>query len=343
VKALLTLVACSAGYGFAIGSVHSLRFALRNLIKFPLLLLGTALVCGLANFLAVRALTRQLDFVAVQARVLEVGRDASLLLASLAPAMWFLAHALERADGRGLRDYPVFLALNVLAVAASGTLAVRRQVVLLEQRDGLPRGHGLSILAAWIALTLLVGAQWSWYLRPFCGVATVDAPFVLGTAPDFRGATSFYEALYHLVRPPRCAKPYGAGAVGEGAGGGPGAGGEGAGGGPGAVGEGAGGGPGAGGEGAGGGPGAGGEGAGGGPGAGGEGAGGGGAGLRCPFVDAAGVDAVDGGTGGGEEDSTGCPLAFHAPMPSSSTVTLGKPASSSFCASVCDSACGHAQ
>jgi hypothetical protein len=37
-------------------------------------------------------------------------------------------------------------------------------------------------------------------MRPFCGV--VGAPFMLGSQPDFRGATSFYEAVYHVFVPP---------------------------------------------------------------------------------------------------------------------------------------------
>jgi len=31
------------------------------------------------------------------------------------------------------------------------------------------------------------------------GVATVDAPFVLGAEPDFRGDRGFYEALGHAL------------------------------------------------------------------------------------------------------------------------------------------------
>jgi hypothetical protein len=48
-----------------------------------------------------------------------------------------------------------------------------------------------------------VGSQWSWYLRPFCGVATVNAPFMLGAEPDFRGATNFYQAVYQIFAAPR--------------------------------------------------------------------------------------------------------------------------------------------
>jgi hypothetical protein len=62
--------------------------------------------------------------------------------------------------------------------------------------------RGVVLVGAWLAASLFVGAQTSWYLRPFCGVAYVDTPFMLGTEPDFRGATSFYEALFHLIEPP---------------------------------------------------------------------------------------------------------------------------------------------
>ena len=47
------------------------------------------------------------------------------------------------------------------------------------------------------------GGQCAWYLRPFFGPSTIrDIPFIEGSAPDYRGATSFYEAVYHLIHPP---------------------------------------------------------------------------------------------------------------------------------------------
>ena len=40
-------------------------------------------------------------------------------------------------------------------------------------------------------------------MRPFFGARTFETlPFMEGTAPDFRGATSIYEAVYFLVVPP---------------------------------------------------------------------------------------------------------------------------------------------
>jgi hypothetical protein len=46
--ALLELVAGAAAWGFAIGAGKNLTYAWRSAVKMPILLLGTALLCGLA-------------------------------------------------------------------------------------------------------------------------------------------------------------------------------------------------------------------------------------------------------------------------------------------------------
>ena len=46
-----TLLLASALYGFSIGCVHSIRFGLHNLVKFPLLFLITGAACAVAYFL----------------------------------------------------------------------------------------------------------------------------------------------------------------------------------------------------------------------------------------------------------------------------------------------------
>ncbi|MFT5355380.1 MAG: hypothetical protein ACI9KE_002599, partial [Polyangiales bacterium] len=135
--------------------------------------------------------------------VLAIFTDTSVLLAAVAPVMLFLAFTLERADESGLNDYPLFLAINVLAIAACGSLALYRRTRAIAARHKLSAQRASTITAAWMLLSLLVGSQWSWYLRPFCGVATVNAPFMLGAEPDFRGATNFYQAVYQIFAAPR--------------------------------------------------------------------------------------------------------------------------------------------
>lgn len=102
VKCLAALVLGAAVYGFSIGAVHSWLFAARNLIKFPLLLLGTALICAPAYALVARFLAARLSFVEALGLVLRLFRDASLLLAALAPACLFLARTLDPPGRDGL-------------------------------------------------------------------------------------------------------------------------------------------------------------------------------------------------------------------------------------------------
>jgi len=201
---LLTALA-AASYGFAIGAVHSWLFAARNLIKFPLLILVTALVCAPAYLLAARFVAARLTLEEVARLVLGLYRDVSLLLAVLAPVCLFLARTLRPPDEGGLGEYPHFLGFNVLLIAACGSLALVRQTRMLLRGRPLTRRQGLAIMAAWLLLSLLVGGQWAWYLRPFFGVASVSGeatPFCLGTLTDYRGAASFFEAVYQLVDPP---------------------------------------------------------------------------------------------------------------------------------------------
>ncbi|MGC4114058.1 MAG: hypothetical protein QM765_05250 [Myxococcales bacterium] len=196
-------VLASAAYGFSAGSVHSLKFALRNLVKFPLLLVLTCLVCSIAWFVCAQFVSRSFGFAEVQRLAARIFHDLAVLLASLSPACLLLALTLERPDANGLNEYPLFLGLNVLFIAVSGALALVRQAREVLERHALGVHRSLLVVGSWLALSLLVGGQAAWYLRPFYGVATVDAPFFLGTRPDHRGATSFYEAVWHVVQPPR--------------------------------------------------------------------------------------------------------------------------------------------
>jgi len=133
-----TLLAASALYGFSIGCVHSTRFGLHNLIKFPLLFLITGIACAVAYHL------------------------------------WALLVG-------GARFHP------------------------------WPLSRRLITVGGWLALSLLVGGQAAWTLRPFFGVRSIPGEktrFFLGSAPDYRGSTNFYEAVRDVVTEPRLAPDY---------------------------------------------------------------------------------------------------------------------------------------
>lgn len=204
IKSVPTILVASAVYGFSIGSVHSVRLAAWNLAKFPLLIFSTCLICALAYFAFTLLITRRLTLADVTALSLRTFADLSVLLASLAPVSYFLARTLLRPTPDSLNEYPFFLGLNVLFIACCGSAALARQALRLVRTNGLDVRESATVLAAWLAISLFAGGQCAWYMRPFFEVSTNPNPvFMEGTDPDFRGATSFYEAVWQLVDPPR--------------------------------------------------------------------------------------------------------------------------------------------
>jgi hypothetical protein len=202
-RSLVTIVVASAVYGFSVGSVHSARLAVWNLAKFPLLILVTAAICAAAYFAFAVLVTRRLTFAGVTALSLRTFADLSVLLASLSPVSYFLALTIEQPTTDSLNEYPFFLGLNVAFIAVCGAVALARQTLRLEREHGLGRGRASAVLAAWLAISLFAGGQCAWYMRPFFAASTfTDLQFMEGTAPDFRGATNFYEAVGQLIDPP---------------------------------------------------------------------------------------------------------------------------------------------
>ncbi len=136
--------------------------------------------------------------------------DLSQLLASFAAINLFLAMTLRSPTSTiDLGEYPSFLAGNVAMIAVAGVLSVGRQTKALLRHHALPPARALSLVASWLAISLVVGGQAAWYLRPFFGNRAVpdDGSFCMGSRPDFRGARSFYEAVGHLVSPPASPRP----------------------------------------------------------------------------------------------------------------------------------------
>ncbi len=187
------------------GAVCSPRVAALNLVKFPLLIVVSLSVSAGAYFLVARSLAPQLGFAAVRRLVITGYGDLAELLAAFAPVALFLAVTSRPPTSLvDLGEYPAFLAANVVLIATAGVLSVGRQAVALLSRHALRRGRTVALVGAWLAISLVVGGQAAWYLRPFFGNRAVpdDGSFCQGSRPDFRGAESFFEAVYQLAVPP---------------------------------------------------------------------------------------------------------------------------------------------
>ena len=121
-RSLAYILIGSALYGFAIGSSHSFRLGGRNVVKFPLLILATSLICSLAYYVLAKFISRRgsLSFADVIRLALRAFGDTSVLLASLSPVCFFLARSMVQPDEHDLHEYPLFLGLNVLFIALCG-------------------------------------------------------------------------------------------------------------------------------------------------------------------------------------------------------------------------------
>lgn len=206
IRSILAAWAALAVYGFALGIAHSETYALRNVLKFPLLVTVTAVVCSLSWWILARAAGAPFSFVTVQRTAWRMFRDLGFLLASLSPVVLFFALVMRATDDGRLGEYDKFLALNIVLIAASGIVAVARGARTLLKEHGLEPLRAGIVLIAWLAVSATVGGQAAFFMRPFFGFPATrggDPPFFLGSAPDLRGATNFFEAVQQTIqRPP---------------------------------------------------------------------------------------------------------------------------------------------
>jgi hypothetical protein len=196
----VTLLA-SACYGFAIGAGKNMTYAWRSAVKFPLLLLGTAALCALAYFVVARFLGVTLPFARVQRCALSAFRAIAVLLCSLSPVAFFLGRTMEAPHERGLGGYPAFVGANMVFVAVAGAVVVVLQARALLRERGVTARQSVAVVCAWLVLSLLVGGQLAFWLRPFFGIASLTGapPFALGDEPTVTGARNFYEVVWQFV------------------------------------------------------------------------------------------------------------------------------------------------
>ena len=196
------IVLGGAFYGFCIGCSKNLLYGMRSSIKVPLLLLGTALLCALAYHVFARMCGIGSSFVAVQRTSLLLYRSVAVMLASIAPVSLFLGRTMVRPAGASLGGYPAFVGVNMVFVAAAGFVALLVQTRALLAHHAVSLVRARIVVGSWLLLSLLVGGQLAFYLRPFFGIASLtgDPPFLLGDEATVTGARNFYEVVWQFLR-----------------------------------------------------------------------------------------------------------------------------------------------
>jgi hypothetical protein len=197
-----TLLAAAA-YGYALGAAHDHLYATRNLLKFPLLIASTAGICALSYWFVALALGARLRFLAVQGAAWGLFTDTCAMLASASPVVLFLALVMRGSDDGHVGEYDMFLSTNVALIAVAGTLALVRRANALLPLTGRGLRRRVAVVVAWLSLTLFVGGQVAFLMRPLFGLPATRGgtpPWFLWNEPDLRGATNFYVALWQTVQ-----------------------------------------------------------------------------------------------------------------------------------------------
>jgi len=183
--------AALAAYGFTAGFWRSPEMAFYVAVKMPLLVACTLGCNAILNGL-LGMLLGGVNFRESLLALLSAFASSALILGSLAPVTLMLAIEAPAPDSRyavtAHAGYRLFHVALIAIAGIAGTLSLHR---ILLQRCATP-GVAAGTMLAWLAGNGLLGAQFSWILRPFFGSPASEVVFVRHN--PLWG--SFYEAVW---------------------------------------------------------------------------------------------------------------------------------------------------
>lgn len=177
VMAATTLIG-GALYGFVLGWWHGTRLALYVSIKVPLLLLGTAVVTALFNWVFAALAGAPMRLRQTFALTLFPPAIAAIVAASLSPIAWFFSESLPPPGPAQRTLHNLLYVTHTALIAAAGfagTLFLRR--ALVDVCGGNVR-RAARIHAAWVCIYAFVAGEMAWALRPFIGSVYLPVVFL---------------------------------------------------------------------------------------------------------------------------------------------------------------------
>jgi hypothetical protein len=175
---ILTIVVLGATYGAVLGAWHGPKLAAYVAIKIPLMLLVTAAITALFNWIVAALLGVPLRLRQIVGLTLLPLAVTAAVAASLAPVAWLFTHSLPPpSEAQRTLHNLLYLTHTILIAAAglAGTGALRR--ALLEV-CGADAARAFRIRASWVAVYALVGGEVAWALRPFVGSVYLPVVFL---------------------------------------------------------------------------------------------------------------------------------------------------------------------
>jgi hypothetical protein len=185
-------------FGAVVGSWRAPLQALFTAIKFPAILLLTALGNGLLNGMFAPLLGLNLNFRQALLAILMSFTIAAAILGAFSPILYFMiwnSPPLEQQAHVGVSSYRLLLLTQTAAIAFAGIAANLRLMQLLRHISG-KFSVARNVLMSWLAVNLLLGAQLSWNLRPFVGSPGLPVEFFRHNALE----GNFFEAVLYALR-----------------------------------------------------------------------------------------------------------------------------------------------
>ena len=183
-----------AAYGFTMGFWRSPQMGVFVAIKMPLLVACTLGCNGILNGL-LGILLGGVSFRESLLALLSAFASTALILGSLSPVTLMLAMNAPPPDSPYAQSahagYLLFHVLLIAIAGIAGTLSLHR---ILVQRCATP-GIAAATMLAWLAGNGVLGAQFSWILRPFLGSPTLVVAFLRKHPME----GSFYEAVWRSL------------------------------------------------------------------------------------------------------------------------------------------------
>jgi hypothetical protein len=183
-------------YGAAMGWWRDPQQALYVAIKFPLIILLTAMGNALLNGMLAPLLGLNIPFRQSFLAILMSFTVVAAILGAFSPVTAFMiwnAPPMSAAAVSG-PTYGLIKLTHVAVIAFAGVAGNVRLFQLLTRLGGL-RAVALRVLFAWLAGNLFLGSQLSWILRPFIGSPVLPVEFLRATA--FHG--NFYENVFRSL------------------------------------------------------------------------------------------------------------------------------------------------
>lgn len=194
----IAIIVLGAGlYGAAMGWWRDPWQALFVAVKFPLILLLTALGNALLNAMLAPLLGLNISFRQSLLAILTSFAVIAAILGAFAPLAAFVVWNAPpmTPDVKNTATYGFIKLVHVAVIAFAGIAGNARLFQLLNRLSGHEQ-TAQRVLFAWLAVNLFLGSQLTWIARPFIGAPQLPVAFLRDTA--FQG--NFYENVFRTVQ-----------------------------------------------------------------------------------------------------------------------------------------------